>query len=240
MRKDKLPLTSGTSNSTEIADFLQKAANLPVRASDSGRLIFAMDATASREPAWDAACELQGQMFEQTQRMGGLNVQLVYYRGYNEFFTSKWVNKPSDLNYTMSAVRCLGGMTQISKILQHAISETAVKKINAVIFVGDAMEESIDNLCALAGKLGILGVPVFLFQENSDPVATMAFQQIAKLTNGAHSVFDSNSAQQLKDLLSAVAIYAAGGHKALAIFSKRKGGIVLSLTHQLQHHSKKK
>ncbi len=236
--KENLP---SKSTKSEIADFLHKVANLPTtnKSGESGRLIFAMDATASREPAWDAACELQGQMFEQTQLMGGLNVQLIYYRGYNEFFASKWVNKPSDLNKTMSVVRCLGGMTQIRKVLQHAINETKAKKINAVVFVGDAMEEDIDDLCILAGKLGILGVPVFIFQENTDRIATLAFQQIAKLTNGAHSVFDSGSAQQLKDLLSAVAIYAAGGRNALAKFSKRKGGIVLNLTHQLQNRSKK-
>jgi len=231
---------SPRSTKSEIADFLNKAANLPTTIkSASGRLIFAMDATASREPAWETACELQGQMFEQTQRIGGLHVQMVYYRGYNEFYTCKWASRPSELSRTMREVRCVGGMTQIGKVLQHAIKETRVKKVNAVVFVGDAMEENIDDLCAYAGELGILGVPIFIFQENNDPIATMAFQQLAKLTKGAYSVFDSRSAQQLNDLLSAVAIFAAGGHSALIKFSKLKGGIALKLSHQLQNQSKK-
>ena len=46
------------------------------------RLIFAMDATASREPTWDRACQVQGQMFLETAALGGLEVQLVYYRGF--------------------------------------------------------------------------------------------------------------------------------------------------------------
>src|SRR3546814_9870581 len=36
-----------------------------------GRLIFAMDATASREPTWDRACRLQGEMFKETAALGG-------------------------------------------------------------------------------------------------------------------------------------------------------------------------
>jgi len=34
--------------------------------------------------AWDQACRLQGEMFEATTAMGGLDVQLVFYRGFDE------------------------------------------------------------------------------------------------------------------------------------------------------------
>ena len=43
-----------------------------------GRLIFALDATASREPTWDRACRIQGEMFEATAALGGLDIQLVF------------------------------------------------------------------------------------------------------------------------------------------------------------------
>ena len=44
----------------------------------AGRLLFAMDATASREPSWDQACHLQAEMFGATDGLGGLEVQLVF------------------------------------------------------------------------------------------------------------------------------------------------------------------
>src|SRR3546814_8666125 len=59
-------------------------------------------------------------------------------------------------------------------------------------------------------ELGVLGVPVFVFHEGGNPIAADAFRQIARLTRGAYCPFDSASADRLKDLLAAVAVYAAG------------------------------
>ena len=118
-------------------------------------------------------------------------------------------------------------------MLQHAIKETKQKKVNALVFVGDCMEEDIDELCKLAGQLGIHNLPVFLFHEGNDPAAGRAFKQIARLTEGAYCPFDAGSAQQLRDLLSAVAVYAAGGHRALESFSKARGKKVKLLTRQI-------
>jgi len=230
-KRGKLPTKSTHS---DVENFLRKVATTAAikKTGESGRLIFSMDATASRKPTWDTACQIQGQMFEETDSLGGLSIQLAYYRGYNEFFSSSWHSQSTDLLRSMSEASCLGGMTQIEKILRHAIRETKIKKVNAVIFVGDAMEENVDKLCQYAGELGLLGTPVFVFQEHNDPVATMAFKQIARVSNGAYCLFNSDSAQQLKDLLSAVAIYAAGGRKALENYGTKKGGITLKLTQQ--------
>ena len=79
----------------------------------------------------------------------------------------------------------------------------------------------------------ILGVPVFVFHEGDDALAHRAFQQIAKLSGGACCRFDAGSAQQLRDLLSAVAVFAAGGRAALEDFGKRRGGQVLRLSYQV-------
>ena len=193
-----------------------------------------MDATASREPSWDRACQIQGQMFEETATLGGLDVQMAYYRGFGEFQASKWVNNSAELVRQMTAVFCLGGETQIRKVLRHAINETKKKKVNALVFVGDCCEEDVDKLCALAGELGILNVPVFIFHEGGEPTAARAFRQIVKLTNGAYCAFDGSSAQQLRDLLSAVAVYAAGGRKALETFSRGAGQGVALLTQQVR------
>ena len=221
----------------DVAAFLDRVARTPaVRPTGGrGRLIFAMDATASREPTWDRACHLQAEMFKETEGLGGLEVQLVFYRGFGECKASSWVTSPAELVRRMTAVRCLGGQTQIRKVLKHAIRETQKKKkVNALVFVGDCMEEDVDAVCHQAGQLGLLGVPAFLFQEGREPIAERAFRQIARLTNGAYCSFDASSAQQLRELLSAVAVFAAGGRTALADYSKRTGGAVLQITSQVK------
>jgi hypothetical protein len=220
---------------TDVADFLNKvAATASAKpAGQKGRLVFAMDATASREPTWDRACHIQAEMFSETAALGGLEVQLVYYRGFGECRASRWASEAQELLRLMTGVRCLGGQTQIRKVLAHTIRETGKRKVDALVFVGDAMEEDIDRLCHLAGELGLLGVPVFLFHEGGDPLVRRAFEQMARLSGGAYCPFDSASAQQLRDLLSAVAVYAAGGRKALLDFEGRRGGGMLRLTHQL-------
>ncbi len=233
--RDKLPVGKEKGGSTEVDSFLRKLASMPaVKPAGRGRLIFALDATASREPTWDRACHLQGQMFEVAAELGGLEVQLVFYRGFGECKASSWVTDSRALARRMTGVACLGGHTQIVKILRHAAAETERRKINALVFVGDCMEEPIDTLCHEAGRLGVLGVPAFMFHEGSDPVAANAFQQVARLTGGVYCRFDSGSAQQLRDLLSAVAVFAAGGRPALEDYSRKRGGVSLQIAHQVK------
>jgi hypothetical protein len=222
-------------HSAEIADFLDKLKQAPARPGGGrGRLIFALDATASREPSWDRACRIQGEMFEATAALGGLEIQLVYYRGFAECKASRWVTSAAELHRIMRRVHCIGGETQIERVLSHAIRETGGRRVNALVFVGDAMEEKVDRLCRLAGELGLLGVPVFMFHEGRDPTAAAAFKQIASLSRGAYLSFDLASAGRLKELLAAVAVYAAGGYRALAAYGEGKGSDLLQLTSQLK------
>ena len=241
MAKDKKvpttpPSSSPASSGAEVDAFLRKVARAPAihKPGERGRLIFAMDATASREPSWDRASHIQGEMFKETAALGGLEIQLVYYRGFGECKASPWVANSNDLLKRMTAVMCLAGHTQIGKVLKHALKESEKRKVGALVFVGDSIEEDIDRLGHLAGELGLHGLPCFMFHEGPDPLARMAFQQIARLSGGAYCPFDATSAQQLRDLLSAVAVYAAGGRKALADYGDRKGGVVRQLTHQVK------
>lgn len=231
-KKDRTPV----SKRSEVDRFLEKVAETPVPAKSgpTGRLIFAMDATASREPTWDRACHLQAQMFEETKALGGLAIQLCYYRGFNEFHAGQWCRNADQLQSQMTRVRCVGGLTQITRLLSHALEETRQEKVQAVVFVGDALEEDPDRLCHLAGQLGIMNVPVFVFQEGNDPAVKSVFQQMANLSGGAWAPFDAGSARQLRDLLSAVAVFAAGGRKALEDYSKRAGRDVQLLTRQIK------
>lgn len=231
--KDKLP--TRRSSATDVAQFLEKVARTPAMRADGerGRLIFAIDATASREPTWDMACDIQARMFAETANLGGLEIQLCYYRGFGEFRAFKWLSNSAELIRRMTRVGCLAGRTQIRKVLRHAVKEMRTKKVHAVVFVGDVVEEDIDELGHIAGELGLLGVPVFVFHEGGEPISRRAFQQIAKLSGGAYCAFDVGSARQLRDLLTAVAVFSAGGRRALEHFGRQRGGKVLQLTHQL-------
>jgi hypothetical protein len=226
-----------TSSDNEVTDFLAKMKAMgpaPGAGGERGRLIFAMDATMSRQPAWDRALQIQAEMFAETAKVGGLDVQLVYFRGFGECRSSKWVSDPTALARLMTGMQCRGGHTQIGKVLAHIRKEAAARKINAVVYVGDCMEEKIDELCAKAGEIGILGVPIFMFQDGREPVAEQAFREIARLTKGAYCRFDHGSARQLRELLAAVAVYAAGGRQALADLSRGKGGEATLLLEQLK------
>lgn len=229
--KDNLPQGPGHS---DVDSFIRRVQAMPqIRPGARGRLIFAMDATASREPSWDRACHIQGQMFETTASLGGLEVQLVFYRGFNECKASRWYADGADLHRAMRRVSCAGGQTQIERVLDHALKVARQGQVNALVFVGDAMEENPDALCHRAGELGLLGVPIFLFHEGGNPVAGRTFREIARLSKGAYCAFDSASAQQLRDLLAAVAAYAAGGRPALEAIGRERGGAALLLSHQL-------
>ena len=207
-------VTQAASIAEDVNAFLAKVKAMPP-STGQGRLVFAMDATMSRQPTWDSALSLQGQMFMEARKAGGLAVQLVYFRGFNECRASRWVTNPEALATMMTKVDCRGGNTQIGKVLVHIKSEAQKGKINAVIFVGDACEEGIDGLCQKAGEIGLLGVPLFMFQEGNDGTAEKAFREVAKLTSGAYFKLDSNAPKILADLLGAVAAYASGGKQAL-------------------------
>ena len=236
MTGDRKNLLEKPAPGTAVDAFLKQLAATPAvrpAAGERGRLMFALDATASRQPTWDQACQIQAEMFKETAALGGLDVQLVFYRGLAELKASAWLDSAAALLKHMSAVRCLGGKTQIGRVLKLAITETRRRKVNAVVFIGDCMEEDVDELCHKAGELGLLGVPIFIFHEGSDPRATQAFRQIAHLTRGAYCPFDANSPQQLRELLGAVAVYAAGGLAALEDYSQRAGGATLLLARQV-------
>jgi len=222
--------------SQAVSQFLDRVARTPIKSSaaGAGRLIFALDATASREPMWDSACRIQAEMFAETASLGGLQVQLCYYRGFQQFHCDSWCTDTRRLQEQMAQVRCLGGATQLGRVLAHCVAEARQHKVQALVFVGDAIEEATDPLCVIAGQLGLLNVPVFIFQEGRSAQVTRVFQQIAQLSGGACVPFDHHSANELRDLLTAVAVYAAGGRKALESFSRRAGPGVALLTRQFK------
>ncbi|MBM3529652.1 MAG: VWA domain-containing protein [Alphaproteobacteria bacterium] len=243
MAKDRPPAPTESRNEpaagsprSEIDAFLSQVRALgpAVKAGPRGRLIFALDATMSRQPLWDTACKLQADMFAETAAIGGLDVQLVYYRGLAECRASQWVSDARRLGGLMEKIDCRGGHSQIGKVLAHAKREHGKQKVQALVFVGDAMEEPIDDLCAAAGTLGLMGVKAFMFQEGRDAIAEQAYREIARLSHGAYCRFDAGAAHELAELLRAVAAYAAGGMAALADLKAKRNAGAVRLLEQLR------
>jgi hypothetical protein len=210
----KPPAAQGSAQSGSIEAFLEKARGVTESAS-RGRLIFALDATMSRQPTWNMAQSIQGEMFRTTAAQGGLDVQLVYFRGFGECRASRFVSGGEGLGALMSRISCRGGRTQIGKVLRHALDESRAARVGALVYIGDAMEERVDSLAAAAGELGLLGVKTFMFQEGQDATAQHAYREIARLTGGAYATFDATAPRRLAELLAAAAAYAVGGRLEL-------------------------
>ncbi|RCK41300.1 hypothetical protein TH24_07140 [Thalassospira xiamenensis] len=218
--KQQSRVASDVSNHTDVTAFVKQARTLaavaPASGPAQGRLIFAMDATASRQPSWDSAAVLQAEMFDAVAGIGStLDIQLVFFRGISECKASAWYRDAARLRDSMTKVTCRAGHTQLARVLGHVEGQARDKKINALIYVGDCLEEDIDNLAGLAGQLALKGIKAFMFQEGYDVKAETAFREIARITGGAFARFDASAAGRLRDLLGAVASYAVGGINAL-------------------------
>src|SRR3954463_14828871 len=113
-RSDNTPASArqptAVSERADIDAFLAQVRTLKptVGAGRRGRLIFALDATMSRQPTWDTACRLQADMFREASAIGGLDVQLVYYRGLIECRASRWVSQAERLADLMTRIDCRG------------------------------------------------------------------------------------------------------------------------------------
>jgi hypothetical protein len=203
-----------TSHSQRVTDFLAKVQTA------RGRIAFIIDATGSREHAWDVAAQLQAEMFNEAAKLGGLEMQVTYFRGLDEVRSSDWTGDARELQHFMGRIRCDHGHTKYARALAHVRGEHRRQAISAVVLIGDMLEEAPQTLYdSVAG----LGVPCFCFQEGSDPQLRegfkelwQAFREVARLTKGAYHAFDAGSIAQLRELLQAVAHYAAGGLTALA------------------------
>src|SRR5262249_308719 len=139
----------------EIDRFLDqvKALGPAVKTGRRGRLIFALEPTMSRQPPGDQGCKLEAEMFREAAAVGGLDIQLVYYRGLAECRASTWIADSDRLGTLMSGIDCRGGHTQIAKVLAHALRENESGKVAVLGFVGDAVVESLDECTAPPGAL---------------------------------------------------------------------------------------
>jgi hypothetical protein len=195
------------SHAKQVAAFLEKVRTV------RGRIAFVVDVTMSREQTWDAAAQLQAEMFAEAAKLGGLEMQVIYFRGADEVGASAWTSDARELQQMMTSIRCQSGHTKYARAFARVRKEHEREAINAVIVVGDALEET---PAALFDAVTGLGVPFFCFQERTDPEVRRAFEEVARLTKGAYSTFDTGAIAQLRELLRAVAAFAVGGLTALS------------------------
>lgn len=232
---DQKPVVS-SGPASAVDAFLDQVNRLPSAhaGTERGRLIFALDATMSRQPTWDLAQSLQGRMFQTASALGGLDVQLLYFRGLAECRASRFIANGVGLAELMAKISVAGGYTQIGKVLRHVREENQRRRVAVLIYIGDAMEENADDLCALAGEIGLLGVKAFVFHEGGDTTAGATFREIARLTGGAYASFDTSAPHRLGEMLAAAAAYAAGGRKALEQIANQGGQTAQALLRQMK------
>lgn len=186
------------------------------------RLLFAMDATASREGAWNVAKEITGTMFEAVP--GALDVALAWHSGGRLQQVTPFSPDTRSFLEKVHAVRCVAGGTALKEILARA---TSTVRLKALIYIGDCFEENASEALELAKQLKLRGVRCFLFHDRSSMVqgydvdtASKVFGEIARITGGALLPFDESAPELVKQLLEAIAYYAAQGMKALQAKSK--------------------
>lgn len=181
------------------------------------RLLFAMDATASREASWNVAKEITGAMFEAVP--GELDVALAYHSGGRLREMTPFSSEARAFLDKVQSVHCFAGRTALNEILDKASITPGLK---ALIYIGDCFEEDPREAVELAQQLKLKGVRCFIFHDTSSQeqgydteAARTAFDEIARITGGALLPFDETSPDLVRELLAAIAIYAAGGMKAL-------------------------
>jgi len=119
------------------------------------------------------------------------------------------------LDRLMRKITCKVGYSQIERVLRHALDTHRKTAIKGVVVIGDMFEENIESVLAVARELGRAQVKVFMFQEGDNAKARKAFEAIAAATEGAYAPFSDGSADQLRDLLKALAVFAVSGVEGL-------------------------
>jgi hypothetical protein len=193
------------------------------------RLVFAVDATASREPAWAAARQVTDALVKALP--GALDVALAVHGGSRVHTFTAFTNDAKTLRDRAAGVACEAGMTRLLPILAASLKRPAVR---VVVYIGDVFEESVVQGRRLADEMGGKGIKLIVLHDTADASARRdveVFWDLAKRTGGCVLPFDASASGRLRDLLSAVAVYAVGGEKLLRERRHDLPGAVALLEH---------
>jgi hypothetical protein len=175
--------------------------------------VFAVDATASREPAWNAARQVTDALVKALP--GELDVALAVHGGSRVHTFTGFTNDATTLRDRAAGVACEAGMTRLLPILSTSLKQQSVR---VVVYIGDVFEESVPHGRHLADSLAAQGTKLIVLHDTIDRAARRdaeIFWDLAKRTGGCVLPFDSSAPGRLRDILSAVAVYAVGGEKLL-------------------------
>ncbi len=183
-----------------------------------GRLLFGLDLTGSRERTLAEARLATASMFEAIAAIGNIEVKLAWYRGVHECKVGRWHDDPEIVSRSMKELSCVGGDTQIAKLLRVALAEP--EEISGMVFIGDDCEEKTDVLFDLARKLGRKSVPLFIFHEcigkcEYTQRAKPSFRKMAKLSGGAYMEFKPDSGTVLREALTSLAAFSVAGPEGM-------------------------
>ncbi len=193
------------------------------------RLVFAVDATASREPAWAAARQVTDALVQALP--GELDVALAVHGGSRVHTFTGFTSDARTLRDRAAGVTCQAGSTRLLPILSASLKQPAVR---VVVYIGDVLEESLAHGRPLADQMGAQGIKLFVLHDTADRSAQRyaeVFWDLAKRTGGCVLPFDPSAPGRLRDLLSAMAVYAVGGEKLLRARRHELPGAVALLEH---------
>jgi hypothetical protein len=208
-----------------MEEFTAMIKNLPPRIHRQANILFGLDLTASREATLAQAQEATAGMFQAVAKLAktsgrsiAVAIKLAYYGGDKFRVADRWLSDPDALCRLLTKPRCEGGLTQIGRLLRHALKEAVSGEISAVVFIGDSYEEKEDDLLPLAHKLKEASIPLFVFYEC--PVALQGyvhekFRRLAEAAGGAYCSFNQASGDILCELLVSIAAFTSGGHDGL-------------------------
>ena len=236
-RKDEESLAIERRLMNQALAQLGHAEKQPNEDGSSGRIIVGLDLTSSREASLHQARIATAAMFGTIKAIGSLAVKLIYYRGNWECKAGDWHTDPAIVSQHMLGLSCVGGNTQIAKMLRFVLAEK--QRISGVVFVGDHCEDRPKELRKLAQALGERFIPLFMFHEcaGDDPRwmrAKPIFEDMASASGGAYVQFSpDNSGAVLKELLSSVAAFSDAGAEGVERMALPKTSEALELRGRL-------
>jgi hypothetical protein len=203
------PAVAGVARGTVAAPVERRSlAGAAVAPPRKPRLVFAIDATASRDRAWEAAKQVTDCIFRAAP--GGIEVALAVHSGGKLARFSPFHPHVDNIRDEAAGVACVAGPTRMLDIMEETLRRTGVK---ALVYIGDCFEEDMERGLAVAERLGLRGIKLVVLHDTTTGGTGSggAFRMMAARAGGLVLPFDMSSLDRLADALSAVGAYVAGG-----------------------------
>lgn len=188
------------------------------------RLVFAVDATASREAAWASAKKITDRMFGVIPN--ALDVALAVHGGDDLHTFTTFSADVDAFRKQAAAVDCESGVTRLCDIMARTLDAGGVRVMS---YIGDAFEEDADEALKLADRFRLRGIQAVMLSDGAEGKPLEVFRQIAERTGGAVLDFRAGDAALMGELLAGVATLAIGGRRLLE--AQHTAGARLLLTH---------